>query len=115
MPQDSPLNDDSFWDFERYRTGLAPTPPPTPQGEAGGEPPGPLPSATPREPTLDPAEAAARSFDPKPDYAADPGAWGRERLNEFYWTAQVEVLRSLVSHRYTAVKSCHDAGKSFIA
>lgn len=97
-----PLDDDSFWDFETYRTGLPASGTPSHQGGPGDE-------------VYDPAEVAARAFEPKPDYNEDPAAWGRIRLNEFYWSAQVEVLESLRDHRYTAVKSCHDAGKSFIA
>lgn len=98
----STLDDDAFWDFERYRAEPLP-----PQGGAGGDP-----SALD---SLDPAEVAARSFEPKPDYDADPARWGRERLREFYWSRQVEILKSIARHRYTAVKSCHDSGKSFIA
>lgn len=93
-------NDDKFWDFDTYRSS-APA-----EHHA-------LPADA--DAILDPAEAAARRFDPKPDYGADPARWGKEALNEFYWSAQVEVLVSLHNNRYTAVKSCHDAGKSFIA
>lgn len=103
-----PLSDDSFWDFERYRTGLPPSGSSAPQGGPGGGSPA-------LSETLDPAEVAARRFEPRPDYDSDPGLWGTERLGEFYWSKQVEILRSLVTHRYTAVKSCHDSGKSFIA
>ena len=63
----------------------------------------------------DPFELAARQFDPRPDYRADPALWGKHRLGEFYWSKQDEILKSLNDNRYTAVKSCHDAGKSFIA
>lgn len=63
----------------------------------------------------DPVEYAAEHFDPKPDYDADPARWGREELGEFYWSMQVKILQSLAKIRYTAVQSCHDAGKSFIA
>lgn len=62
-----------------------------------------------------PAEVAADDFEPKPDYENNPSLWGKDRLGEFYWSAQVEILESLAQHRYTAVQSCHDAGKSFIA
>lgn len=62
-----------------------------------------------------PAEVAARDFDPRPDYDADPAAWGKDKLNEFYHDAQVEIMLSVARNRYTAVQSCHDAGKSFIA
>ena len=61
-----------------------------------------------------PFEVAALTFEPKPDYLSDPGLWGRERLQEHYWSKQQEILLSLRDNRYTAVKSCHGAGKSFI-
>lgn len=103
----TPLDDPALWDFSAYRTGGA-------QGGAGGSNPfqrqdviiDRIPSA---------AEIAAGSFEPRPDYNTDPGAWGRERLGEFYWSKQIEILISLAVNRYTAVQSCHDAGKSFIA
>lgn len=60
-------------------------------------------------------EYAAKSFEPKPDYDSDPLRWGKDRLDEHYWSAQQEILLSLRDNRYTAVKSCHGAGKSFIA
>lgn len=72
----------------------------------------PLP---PPPPTDDPFEAAARFFDPKSDYHSHPHLWGEEKLGEFWWSAQREIAASLRDNRYTAVKSCHDAGKSFIA
>jgi hypothetical protein len=31
------------------------------------------------------------------------------------WSKQQEIAESVVEHRYTAVKSCHDSGKSFTA
>lgn len=76
--------------------------------------------ATTHSPTLrseipTPAEVAAEQFAPKPDYVSDPARWGRDRLNEFYHRAQVDVMESVRDNRYTAVPSCHDAGKSFIA
>lgn len=66
-------------------------------------------------PEMDPVEQAARAFEPKPDFDSDPAAWGEQRLGEFYWSAQREILESIRDNRYTAVQSCHDAGKSFIA
>jgi len=52
---------------------------------------------------------------PENPYLKDPAGWGNDRLREFYWAKQVEVLESVRDHKYTAVPSCHDAGKSFIA
>lgn len=57
----------------------------------------------------------ARLF-PQPDpFADDPVGWVDERLREFLWSKQREVARSVVHHRYTAVPSAHDTGKSFSA
>lgn len=41
--------------------------------------------------------------------------WCRERLGEHLWSKQRAIGRSLRRNRYTAVRSCHDSGKSFIA
>lgn len=45
----------------------------------------------------------------------NPADWVRERLGEFIWSKQVEILNSLRDNRRTAVPSCHEVGKSFIA
>lgn len=45
----------------------------------------------------------------------DPVAWVDERLGEHIWSKQVQILKSLNSHRRTAVKSCHGVGKSHVA
>jgi hypothetical protein len=63
---------------------------------------------------LDWAEYAARAFEPRP-YETDPAAWVRDRLGEHPWSRQVEILESVRDHPFTAVKSCHGVGKSFIA
>ena len=99
---------DDFWDFEKYRS--APLNPSSPQGGAGGPTEDPT-----RPPAFDPAEVAARSFEPKPDWDSDPKGWGMAKLREFFWSEQVTILRSMAENRYTAVQSCHDSGKSFIA
>lgn len=97
-------NNDDFWDFERYRGqgGV--------QGGAGGR-------SLAEEVTgiVDPVDYAAAQFEPKPDYDRDPHKWGMVKLGEFYWSQQTAILISLAVNRYTAVQSCHDAGKSFIA
>ncbi len=43
----------------------------------------------------------------------DPVAFIRERLGEFLWSGQIEICRSVVANRRTAVKSCHESGKSW--
>lgn len=48
-------------------------------------------------------------------YLQDPVRWVRERLNEFLWSKQREIMESVRDHRKTAVHSCHEIGKSFIA
>lgn len=93
--------DDKFWDFEQYRRPTLPGLGGGVQGGAGGE--------------ANPIDIAASYFEPKKDYDKDPHAWGQEKLGEFFWSAQTEILISLAVNRYTAVQSCHDAGKSFIA
>lgn len=60
-------------------------------------------------------EFSAKAFEPKPDYHSNPELWGQDKLGEYYHHHQRLVLKSVRDHRYTAVKSCHDAGKSFIA
>lgn len=58
----------------------------------------------------------ADGLDPQPDpYASTPRAWINERLGEFVWSKQEDILNSVRDHKRTAVKSCHSAGKSHIA
>lgn len=45
-------------------------------------------------------------------YYNDPALWAKEVLNFHAWSKQREIGDSLVSNSYTAVKSCHGAGKS---
>lgn len=42
----------------------------------------------------------------------DPVAWVNERLGEFVWSKQREILHSVANHKYTSVQSCHGSGKS---
>lgn len=64
---------------------------------------------------LDPWEHAAALFEPPPPYDSDVGLWAQDRLGEWFWSKQGEICESVVNERYTAVQSCHDAGKSYIA
>ncbi|MFG2046150.1 hypothetical protein ACGFIW_01800 [Micromonospora sp. NPDC048935] len=68
-------------------------------------------------PPVDPFEAAARMFEPAPlsPYLNDPVGWCQNRLGEFLWSKQREIAESVRDNRRTAVKSCHNAGKSWIA
>jgi hypothetical protein len=43
----------------------------------------------------------------------DPAAWAREKLDEHFWSKQVEIAESVRDRRLTAVQSCHGVGKSF--
>lgn len=98
-----PLADDSLWDFGSYSRGV--------QGGRGDS----LAHEAVYLEIKDPVEYAAEAFEPKPDFDSDPALWGETKLNEFFWSKQVEILKSVSKNRYTAVRSCHDAGKSFIA
>lgn len=48
-------------------------------------------------------------------YIGDPTAWIGDRLGEFCWSKQRDIAESVRDNRRTAVKSCHDAGKSWIS
>lgn len=45
----------------------------------------------------------------------DPAAWARKKLGLHLWSKQRDIAQSVKTNRRTAVRSCHDAGKSFIA
>jgi hypothetical protein len=40
---------------------------------------------------------------------------GSDQFGEHLWSKRRDIAQSVVDHRRTAVKSCHDAGKSFVA
>jgi len=67
--------------------------------------------------TVSPWEIAARTFEKKPPdpHADDPVGWAKAKLGLHLWSKQQDIAASVVEHPRTAVKSCHDAGKSFIA
>src|SRR5690606_25186550 len=48
-------------------------------------------------------------------YRSDPVGWVRDRLGETLWSKQQDIARSVVANRRTAVQSCHDSGKSYVA
>lgn len=48
-------------------------------------------------------------------WQTDPAAWVRDRLGEFIWSKQREILESIRDNRRTAVPSAHETGKSFTA
>jgi hypothetical protein len=49
------------------------------------------------------------------DYSADPARWLTDRLGEEAWSGQRAILNALTDHRYVAVPSAHDLGKSLCA
>jgi len=64
----------------------------------------------------DALQLVAERLDPQPSiWQEDPVGWVESVLREFIWSKQIEVLESVRDNRYTAVKSAHDTGKSFIA
>lgn len=48
-------------------------------------------------------------------YQSDPASWVENELHGELWSKQREILQSLVDHRKTAVRSCHNIGKSHLA
>ncbi len=80
----------------------------------GSEPqqvPGPPPS---------PFNLLADYFDPPKDpdrkrYRDDPVSWVTQRLREEIWSKQREIIESVRDNRRTAVHSCHESGKSWLA
>lgn len=62
-------------------------------------------------------QTCLKAFEPpKPNpYLRDPIGWVRDKLGEHLWGKQREIAESVRDNRYTAVQSCHDAGKSFTA
>jgi hypothetical protein len=61
--------------------------------------------------------AALEHVLPKPPspYLTDPVGWVQTELGEHLWSKQRAIAESVVTNRRTAVKSCHNAGKSWIA
>lgn len=54
--------------------------------------------------------------DPQRDrWLRDPIAWVNERLNGYLWSKQCDIVTSLVAHPKTAVRTCHNIGKSYTA
>lgn len=51
----------------------------------------------------------------KDKYLSDPVSWVEDKLSEHLWSKQKQIMQSVRDNRRTAVKSCHDVGKSYIA
>jgi hypothetical protein len=48
-------------------------------------------------------------------FLADPVYWAQRRLGDTLWSSQCRIIESVRDNRRTAVISCHEIGKSFIA
>ena len=62
-------------------------------------------------------EFAAQDFEGRAAHPElrDPVEWSRQKLGLELWSKQRDIAQSVKDHTRTAVRSCHDAGKSFIA
>lgn len=49
------------------------------------------------------------------NWAESPSQWARERLHDDLWSGQIKICNSVRDHRKTAVPTCHEIGKSYIA
>lgn len=56
------------------------------------------------------SDTAAPAFD-----LNDPVEWAQQKLGLHLWSKQREISLSVRDNKRTAVRSCHDSGKSFIA
>jgi hypothetical protein len=54
-------------------------------------------------------------YDDEVGYLLRPVAWLHDRADEYAWDTQRAIFESVRDHRYTAVPSCHDSGKSWSA
>lgn len=59
--------------------------------------------------------SAAQAEVQRREWLNDPVKWVAGRLGEFVWSKQREIMESVRDNRLTAVRSCHNSGKSFIA
>jgi hypothetical protein len=60
------------------------------------------------------AEKLADRLDPRPSpWVTNPVGWIQDKLGEYTTQDQQAIMKSVVEHRYTAVPSCNDVGKSY--
>lgn len=57
-------------------------------------------------------ERLVASWDDDTGYRNRPVEWARDKAAIEYWSMQAAVAQSVADHRYTAVHSCHDSGKT---
>lgn len=63
-----------------------------------------------------PWAVAADVFDPPGDlYKTDPAGWISDKTSGYLWSKQREIAETVARSRYTAVRSCHGVGKSWLA
>lgn len=67
--------------------------------------------------TYNPAEelAAIEAELKRRIWQEEPDIWVNERLGDFTWSKQREILRSVQRNRHTLVQSCHAVGKSWLS
>lgn len=58
---------------------------------------------------------AAQVSPPERRYLREPDAWARERAGIELWSKQRQIIESVRDNSRTAVHSCHEIGKSFVA
>lgn len=46
-------------------------------------------------------------------HAANPDQWVEDKLGEFVWSKEREILQAIQKYRRVAIRSCHGVGKSF--
>jgi hypothetical protein len=56
--------------------------------------------------------AVLDSWDDDVGYRRKPVEWAREVANIRLWSMQAQIIEALRDHRYVAVHSCHDSGKT---
>ncbi len=67
------------------------------------------------ENVFDQAMQDLRKSSQKAKYRTDPALWAKEVLGIHLWSKQREIAEALRDNKRTAVKSCHNAGKSKLA
>src|SRR3990172_6637359 len=72
-------------------------------------------TAAVRDCTWGPALEAVAGHRYRRHYSLNPVLWVKDRLKEFLWSKQKEIMYSVRDYRETSVQSCHGIGKSWIA
>lgn len=60
-------------------------------------------------------KALADSWNDEVGYRTRPVQWAKDMAGYDMWSLQAAILDSLAAHRFTAVHSCHDSGKTLSA